>query len=63
MRGAFESELTSPALLAGLAEWDACPRQAKAQALEEVREGLATTTGNLQPCETARVDTEIDVLV
>ncbi|KAJ1478539.1 hypothetical protein T484DRAFT_1817204, partial [Baffinella frigidus] len=46
MRWASGSELTSPALLAGLAEWDASPHEAKAQALKEVRWGLAKTTGD-----------------
>ena len=46
MRWAFESELTSPALLAGLAAWNASLPEEKAQALMEVRAGLATATGD-----------------
>jgi hypothetical protein len=46
MRWAFASELTSPALLAGLAAWNASPHQAKAHALETVRGGLTKTTGD-----------------
>jgi len=56
MRWAFASELTSPARLADLAAWNASPHQAKAQALEAVRGGLAKTTGdcfNVERIETA----------
>ena len=46
VRWAFESELTSPTLLAGLAEWGVISPRAKEKALEKVRGGLAMTTGD-----------------